>query len=141
MQDVNPCARMIHQINSALEKKVNALLKENNLTSAQFNALMALHHMPEQTCTLKELERALRVSQPDAAGIVIRLERKGMVECYMGTEDRRIKYVHLLDLGEMHCLAAQKNMMIREQWLLSGMTKEEQTQFRALLEKACKNVT
>lgn len=136
----NPCGMMIRQLHLRLSKYSDCALRQHNLTLSQLMALMILQDAPGKELSLKELERKLQVSQPDAAGIITRLEKKKMVDSYIDPDDRRIKRVRLSALGEQYYLEAEHNMKTTEEHLLDGMTNEEKETFKRLLQKACKNM-
>jgi len=128
---------MIKQLHDSLEKDTNNNLRSQELTMAQGGALIVLHNAEEKQMTLKELERRMHVAQSTAAGIVVRLEQKGLVESFGDAADRRIKIVRMTPKGEECCQEADKNMEQTEQKLLHPLTKEERTMLIDLLGKVC----
>lgn len=84
---------------------------------------------------LKELEKALHVAQSTAAGIVSRLEQKGLVESFGDAEDRRVKVVRLSEAGAGCCRTADARMAEAERQLLSSLTEAERDIFILLLRK------
>ncbi len=140
MWEENPCASLIRQIHMGLAKKSDKNLKEHNLTLSQMNALLFLMEADGEELSLKELEGRMQVSQPDAAGIAIRLEKKEMVESFQDPSDKRMKRIRLTSHGEKQCVEAKKNMADLEATLLKGLTKEERNLFRELLGKVSRNV-
>lgn len=80
MIDQNSCGALIKQIHDGLEKNANNAMHSHDITMVQCSALLILNGASEKQMTLKELERSLRVAQSTAAGIVTRLEQKGLVE-------------------------------------------------------------
>lgn len=76
------CGLLIKQINNLLARDADNSLRKKNLTFLQTHALFIIRKQPAGEMTLKELERVLQVSQPDAAGIVVRLEKKGLIESF-----------------------------------------------------------
>lgn len=131
------CGMMIKQLHDSLEKDTNNNLRSQELTMAQGGALIVLHNAEEKQMTLKELERRMHVAQSTAAGIVVRLEQKGLVESFGDAADRRIKIVRMTPKGEECCQEADKNMEQTEQKLLHPLTKEERTMLIDLLGKVC----
>lgn len=129
------CGALIKQIHDELEKKANALLRQQDLTLSQMNVLMELEAVPEHQLTLKELEGLLHVAQSTAAGIVVRLEQKGFVESFTDASDRRVKMVAITPSGLACCQNAASDVKDMENQLLSGLTETEKTLFRDLLEK------
>lgn len=135
MKDDESCGLLIKQINSALEKNVNNVLRKQDLTFAQITALLAIRDCPEQKISLKELEKILHVAQSTTAGIISRLEQKGLVTGLGDSSDKRIKLVQMTPRGETCCKEAEQNMQEAEKKLLSGLTETERSIFKSLLQK------
>lgn len=129
------CGMLIKQINSTLEKNANNSLREQDLTFAQVSALLTIRDFPEQKIPLKELEKLLHIAQSTTAGIISRLEQKGLVESFGDSADKRIKLVKLTSSGEKYCQRAEQNMKEAEENLLSGLTETERSIFNSLLQK------
>lgn len=135
MNDDTSCGMYIKQINSALEKNANNILRKQDLTFAQVSALLAIRDFPEQKISLKELEKILHVAQSTTAGIISRLEQKGLVTGFGDSSDKRIKLVQITPMGEKYCREAEQNMKEAEERLLSGLTETEKSIFNSLLQK------
>lgn len=135
MSEDTSCGMYIKQINSALEKKANNTLRKQDLTFAQVSALLAIRDFPKQEISLKELEKLLHVAQSTTAGIISRLEQKGLVTGFGDSSDKRIKLVQMTPLGEKYCREAEQNMKEAEESLLSGLTETERIVFNSLLQK------
>ena len=135
MQKNYLCGALIKQIHDEIEKKANALLRQQDLTLSQMNVLMELEALPEHQLTLKELEGLLHVAQSTAAGIVVRLEQKGFVESFTDENDRRVKKVAITPAGMECCKNAASDVTEIETKLLSGLTEDEKVLFLDLLEK------
>lgn len=85
--------------------------------------------------TLKELERSIHVAQSTTAGIVSRLEKKGLVSYGGLPDDLRVKTAELTERGKEYCRMAEKDMEQAENQLLSGLTDTERGIFLTLMEK------
>lgn len=131
----NSCGAIIKQIHDELEKQANNAMRHQDITMTQLGVLLALNHTSNKQMTLKELEQSLRVAQSTAAGVVARLEKKGFIEGFGDSSDRRIKMIRITPSGEQCCQEAYKNMEIAEAGLLSGLTETEQNIFKSLLQK------
>ena len=129
------CGALIKQINSTLEKNANNTLRKQGLTFAQVAALLEIRDFPEQRVSLKELEKILHVAQSTTAGIISRLEQKGLVTAFGDSSDKRIKLVQITPSGEECCRNAEQNMKETEENLLSGLTETERSIFNSLLKK------
>ena len=106
---------------------------------AQVGTLVILNRTSESRMPLKELERKLHVAQSTALGIVSRLERKGLVECFGDAADRRVKMVQITDNGIHCCHMAVRHVKMAEEHLLAGLADEERAVFYTLLLKLCKS--
>lgn len=129
------CGTLLKQIHDALEKQANNSLRADGLTMAQVGVLLMLDRAEHRQMPLKELEKALHVAQSTAAGIVSRLEQKGLVECFGDAEDRRVKVVRLSEAGAGCCRTADARMAEAERQLLSSLTEAERDIFILLLRK------
>lgn len=127
----------IKQLHDEFEKQANNLLRAQGLTMAQFGVLIELFLTEERQLPLKTLEHKLHVAQSTAAGIVVRLEQKGLVESSGDAEDRRVKLVRITPKGEACLQNADRDMDDTEKRLLSPLTPQEQDTFFHLLEKLC----
>ncbi len=135
------CGLLIKQINNLLAKDADNSLRKKNLTFLQTHALFIIQKQPDGEMTLKELEKVLQVSQPDAAGIVVRLEKKGLIESFKDTEDKRVKRIKITELGLDCCKDAQGHIEQVEETLLLGMSEVEKVQFNHLLKIVLKNLS
>lgn len=129
------CGTLLKQIHDALEKQANNSLRADGLTMAQVGVLLMLDRAEHRQMPLKGLEKALHVAQSTAAGIVSRLEQKGLVESFGDAEDRRVKVVRLSEAGAGCCRTADARMAEAERQLLSSLTEAERDIFILLLRK------
>lgn len=135
MINQNSCGAMIKKIHDELEKNANNAMRSHDITMAQCSALLILNGAFKKQMALKELERMLHVAQSTAAGIVNRLEQKGLVEGFGSPDDKRIKMVRITPQGIEKCQQAEQEMEQAEKSLLSGLTVTEQEIFLSLLKK------
>lgn len=115
----------IKRISNALEKEMNHNLQSHNLTMQQSRVLVILAHAPEMTLPLKELEERFCAAQSTVAGLVSRLEKKGLVKGVSAPGDRRVKHVHLTEAGLQMHLACHQDILASEKRLTSQLTDEE----------------
>lgn len=135
MDGESHCGMLIRQINNALEKRCNHQLKALGLTFSQMSALMEVSHTPAQKLAFKELEKHVSLAQSTTAGLISRLEQKGLVAVSGDKKDKRIKYVEITALGETFCKQAEQDMEYMETQLLGDLSQEEQTLFLSVLKK------
>lgn len=135
MEKRQDCGLLIKQIHDALQKDANNVLRPQDLTMAQLEALVALEKTSGGQCSLKELEQMLHVAQSTAAGIAARLERKGLLEGFGDVDDRRVKLVRITPAGADCVRAAQHHRAEVEERILCGLTAAEREIFYLLLKK------
>lgn len=140
MSQYIPNGLLFKQIHDRLEKNSNNALRSQGLTMMQVSVLMALHEADEQRLSMKELERHFGVAQSTVAGIISRLEQKGLIEALADVEDKRVKLVHITNMGENCCSDAACHMEKAEELLLQGFSKEEQILLNQLLIKIVNNL-
>lgn len=131
---------LIKQIHDCLEKRGNNTLRPKGLTMMQVSVLMTLQEAPQKQLSMKNLEHIFQVAQSTVAGIIARLEQKGLVEALGDASDRRIKLAHITPAGEALCREATRHMHDTEEMLLRGFSQEEQHMFNTLLMKAADNI-
>ncbi len=122
------------RIDNALEKEANLNLQALNLTMQQNRALVLLAHAEAKTLTLKELEDRFGAAQSTVAGLISRLEKKGLVVGSTGP-DRRVKHVTLTEEGQRLHLISHQDIVHSEARLTSLLTEEEKAQLLHCLKK------
>ena len=135
MEKPASCGTLIKQISDELRKRADNKMRSQNMTMAQIGALLALYHTPEKQLTMKQLEKELHVAQSTAAGIVSRLEQKGLVDGCGDAADKRIKLVRITHTGITRVLETEQDMTHAEETLLSGLTGTEREILYSLLKK------
>ena len=124
----------IKKVNDLLEKQANRSLQEMDLTFSQHHVLVHLLFSENHTARLKELEKYFRVAQATMAGIVVRLESKGLVVSGIDPDDRRIKVVTLTDKGEEACRESREKFKQIGELILSRLEPEEAQELGRLLD-------
>jgi DNA-binding MarR family transcriptional regulator len=127
--------KFINQIHNSIEKNVNNQLREKGLTFSQMNVLITLVSVTEKRLSFKELEKRLTLAQSTTAGLISRLEQKGLVSVLGDKDDKRIKYVELTTLGMKYCEDAKLDMNHTEEKLVSCLSETERKTFFSLLKK------
>lgn len=136
----NHTAPLVKKLHDRLEKSANNSLRGQDLTTTQVSFLLELEDAPEQQRSMKDLERYFGIAQPTVAGIIARLEQKGLVQAITDPADKRMKRVHLTPAGKACCAEAAIRMEDAEETLLKGFTPQERAQFNALLIRAFHNL-
>lgn len=125
----------LRRIDNAMEKEVNQHMQALNLTMQQNRVLILLAHAEEQTLSLKGLEERFGAAQSTVAGMVSRLEKKGLVEAVSDPADRRVKLVRLTADGiELHAKGRQM-VVDSEERLTSLLSPEEKEMLLTCLKK------
>lgn len=136
MERNDTCLTLLKRLENMLEKRLNHVMTELDLTTTQAATLVTILSFPEKQVPLKKLEKTLHLSQSVTAGIVVRLEQKKLLESFGDSADKRIKIVKVTPKGEKLCYDAQERMKIAEEEGMSGLTEEEKAIFKSLLKKA-----
>lgn len=125
----------IKRIDQALAREADRNLQSHGITMQQSRLLVMLHHAPDNTMTLKELEQRFCSAQSTVAGIVARTEKKGLVEGFSAQHDRRIKCVRLTDAGREVRRRCLEDVFASEENLVAPLNEEERAQLLKLLQK------
>ncbi len=125
----------LKRIDNALEKEANQNLQAINLTMQQSHALVMLLHAKDHTMPLKTLEEDFGAAQSTVAGLISRLEKKGLVIPVNDPDDRRVKLVRLTAEGERLCAISRRDVVNSEARLTSLLSPKEQETFLACLKK------
>ena len=125
----------IKRIDNALEKEANSNLQMLNLTMQQNRVLIQLAHAPENTLSLKALEERFGAAQSTVAGLVSRLEKKGLVEARSDPADKRIKLVRLTAEGLALPAQSHQKIVESEERLTRLLSEEEKATLLASLRK------
>ncbi len=125
----------IKRIDNALAKEANANLQALNLTMQQNRALVLLAHAEQHTLTLKELEERFGAAQSTVAGLITRLEKKGLVAGSVDAADRRVKRVTMTAEGLALHEKGHANVVASEERLTALLTDEEKEQLLTCLRK------
>ena len=125
----------IKRIDNALEKEANQNLQALNLTMQQNRVLIHLAHAEDHTLSLKTLEEQFGAAQSTVAGLVSRLEKKGLIEAVPDPADKRVKLAKLTDAGiKLHAQGRQL-LVESEARLTANLSDEEREIFLSCLKK------
>ncbi len=120
------------------------------ISVAQFAEMMSAHSIdltPVQYAALKAVQANPGVDQASVAGLIAydkatlgkvidRLEAKALVDRSVSLKDRRARQLQLTEAGEAVLAKVQPLVDAVQGEILTGLSKEEQDQFLALLQKA-----
>ena len=130
---------LIKQISDRMKAHADADMKSSDLTLSQFYVLgyLARH---DKEASQKEIEEFLGVSHPTVVGLIGRLDRKGFVESYVDSKDRRVKRIRMtqkaIELGEH----MRRERVRSEQRIRAKMTEAEARELVRLLRIVLDNV-
>ena len=125
----------IKRIDNALEKEANQKLQALNLTMQQNRVLILLAHAPAHTLSLKALEEHFSAAQSTVAGLVSRLEKKGLIEAVTDPADRRVKLTRLTVEGQRLHAQSRQCVLDSEERLTANLSPEEREIFLSCLKK------
>lgn len=125
----------IKRIDNALAREAVRNLSAHQLTLQQGHALLLLSQAPGRRMSMKELEAQFDAAQSTVAGLVMRLEKKGLVRGMTDAHDRRVKLVELTDDGLALQQACHEEMLASERRLEALMTPEELNVLMGCLKK------
>lgn len=82
-----------------LSQAVTELLKEHDLTQTQYNVLRILRGAGKAGLTAGDIGERMVTRDPDVTRLLDRLERRGLVERWRCTEDRRVVWTRITAQG------------------------------------------
>lgn len=131
-------ASLIVKLGNAVTYYRNLKMKDIDLTSVQSDAIIATFRNPKITAT--QLREHLLLSQSTVAGIIARLESKGLVEKIIDQDDGRKAMLIPSKQGLLLEEPLKEIAMETQNFLVEGMTEEEQAEFERLLNIALENM-
>ncbi len=130
-----PIGRDLKLLVSRFESAANRELLPLGITAAQAQLLIILDNSTDTLMPQKNLEKAAGASQASVAGIVSRLESKGLVTCKRDGEDRRIQLVAITEKGSELCESAFDALKTAEKKVFKNLTPEEFSLYSSLIKK------
>ena len=128
------------QLSNALIWFRNQELQRHGLTSSQFEVIRYLLTHREAPATAGVLMQQLAISQSTVAGILKRLEAKGLICRQTDDRDARRDFVTLTEEGIALEESLKEIARKTERILLRGMSEPEQEAFNRLLHIALRNI-
>lgn len=129
-------------ISEMISKYINNGIRTNKIdvTFQQMNILRYLYENPGRTASLKEMERNFGTSQATMAGMVVRLEEKGLVNTFHQEEDKRIKMVRLSEEGWKTLKERYQFKKKTESRITTGLSNDEIAELNRLLDVLYSNM-
>ena len=131
-------ASLIVKLGNAVTYYRNLKMKDIELTSVQSDAIIAA--LRNLGITAAQLKEHLLLSQSTVAGIIARFESKGFIEKITDKDDARKSMLMPTEEGLLLEEALKEIAMETQQFLVEGMSEEEQEEFARLLQIALDNM-
>ena len=122
--------RRLHQL---AVMRFTAELDETGLTPVQWAALMSTSQNPG--LDQSTLSREIYIDTSTIAGVVDRLEARGLIQRRHSPEDRRVRLLYLTDEGAALLKQASASVLDIQKWLVLPLTVEERAIFTQLMLK------
>ena len=121
---------------NALSQRIAELLRSHDLTPAQYNVLRILRGAGERALNASDIAGRMITRDPDVTRLVDRLEKRGLVERWRCSEDRRVVWTRISPPGRelIDPLDAPVDELHRA--MLSHLSAEKLQTLIALLEEA-----
>lgn len=132
---------LFKQIHLAFEMQRTQNMKSMGLTPAQMDILLFLSMRQREEITQKDIETALRLSNPTVTGILNRMEEKDMIRRVRKEEDKRCRLVQMTDKSRICMESLRQDMEQEEERLTKGMTSQQTEEFRNMLKMVLTNIT
>lgn len=131
-------ASQIVKLGNAVTYYRNVKMESIELTSVQSDAFIATLRNPGITAS--ELKEELQLSQSTVAGIISRLESKSLIQKTVDEDDARRSILVPTKQGMLLEEPLKEIALDTQQFLVEGMSKEEQEEFSRLLQIALDNM-
>lgn len=131
-------ASLVVMLGNAVTYYRNLKMKNIDLTSVQSDAIIATLRYPG--ITAKELKEHLQLSQSTVAGIIARLENKGLISKTVDKDDARKIILMPTKEGLLLEEPLKEIALETQQFLLEGMNEHEQEEFTRLASIALNNL-
>jgi DNA-binding MarR family transcriptional regulator len=134
-------AKMARRLGITIVNARNRVMAEYGLTSAQADCMgYIIRHRKEPELTVTDLMRDFSLTHQTAAGLVRRLEEKGLVERRKSGTDARCMDIFPTEKGLCLKDALHQNTRMTQAAMLKGMTESEKAEFLRLLKAAIVNL-
>jgi len=131
-------ASLIVKLGNAVTYYRNIKMESLDLTSVQSDAFIATLRNPG--ITARELKEYLQLSQSTVAGIIARLENKGLIKKTVDQGDARKAILMPTEQGVLLEEPLKEIALGTQQFLVEGMCEEEQAELSRLLQIALDNM-
>jgi len=125
--------RRLHQISVGI---FHQELQEYNLTPVQYGALRTLLDQPG--IDQRTLARLIALDTSTTAGVVDRLEARGLLQRNLSPEDKRVRLLSLTEEGRALCALAQPKVLRAQELTLGPLSPDQRQTFMQLLNQLVK---
>lgn len=124
-------------------RKANRMFEKHDLTAPQAETLFFLMRQEAQGlgAIQRDIEDALRLSNPTVSGTLDRLEKKGFIERKPNPENRRVNQIVLTEQARDLTEQAQEEKNRLDENLLTCLTEEEKETLNTLMNKLLANIS
>jgi DNA-binding MarR family transcriptional regulator len=122
--------RRLHQL---AVMRFTAEMDETGLTPIQWAALMTTSQRPG--LDQSTLSREIYIDTSTIAGVVDRLEARGLIQRRQSPDDRRLRLLYLTDEGAALLKLASVAVLGMQKWLVEPLTVDERATFTQLMLK------
>lgn len=126
----------IVRTSNALAQGIAELLRSHDLTPAQYNVLRILRGAGEHGLTASDIASRMISRDPDVTRLVDRLEKRGLVDRWRCSEDRRVVWTRISPAGRALIDPLDEPLNELHRRLLSHMAPEKLQTLIGLLEEA-----
>ncbi len=122
--------RRLHQISVGI---FHQELQDLNLTPVQFGVLQTVQNQPG--LDQRTLARLIALDTSTTAGVVDRLEARGLLQRSVSPDDKRARLLSLTAAGVALCDQARPGVMRAQALTLAPLSADERATFMALLDR------
>lgn len=132
--------RLLVQLGNGVSWFRNQAMQGMGLTSSQSEVIRYMLRHREEPLTAGELMGQLGLSQSTIAGILMRLEKKGLLARQADDKDARRSRIYLTEAGLAMDQALMQLAAQTEEILLAGLDENEQAELNRLLQRVLENM-
>lgn len=122
--------RRLHQL---AVTRFTAVMVDAGLTPIQWAALVTTSQRPG--LDQSTLSREIYIDTSTIAGVLDRLEARGLIQRRLSAEDRRLRLLYLTDEGTALLKQASVAVVGMQKWLVEPLTVDERAMFTQLMLK------
>lgn len=133
----------LKRISLEFMRQANRTFEQQGLTASQAEALFFLmrRECRGKPAIQRDIEEALKLSNPTVSGTLDRLERKGLVKRLPDPENRRVNQIALTEKALALHEEMRRSRDALERQLLSCLTGEERETLNKLLKKILASIS